>query len=219
MNSTTPARGGRALGLLVRHWACNMTLVHDQGSAWPGFGYTPDEQTVLRTLARRVPSFEFTTWMAFVVLLALVTFAGFALLAAAQWAGNGANDSPESASGTAFLLSLGVAFVVSLAVGFPAAMLAASVATGRLFNVSDAALPDAAARDHFLHKLSFQLARVALLGSAVIVALCLWLPDRVWLLTRCVVPVLGPAVGLSTLLYYRCRSQSPVPRAPTASDG
>jgi len=29
-----------------------MTLVHDQGSAWPGFGYSADEQAALRTIAR-----------------------------------------------------------------------------------------------------------------------------------------------------------------------
>jgi hypothetical protein len=207
MNSATTQGLGRAFGLLVRHWACNMTLVHDQGSVWPGFGYSLEEQAALRAIARRVPSFEFMVWMTFVVVFALLCFAGLTLLGTWLLASTSASHTLDSVSATAFMLNLGVEMVASLAVGFPAAMLAASVLTGRLFAVSDAELPDAPERAHYVHKLSFQLLRTGLLGAAVVVAMCLWLPDRVWLMTRCVVPVLVPAVSLATWLYFRYRTR------------
>lgn len=180
-----------------------MTIVHDQGTVWPGFGYSQSEQDALRAIARRVPSFEFTVWIAFVVVFALTGFAGLTLLGTWLLARTSAGHSLDSVSGTAFVVNLGVEMVASLAVGVPAAMFAASSFTGRLFEVSDADLPGAPFRAHYVRKLGFQLTRLALLGSLVVVAMCLWLPDRVWLLTRCVMPVLVPAVSLATALYYR----------------
>ncbi len=206
MNSTASRGLGRGFGLLVRHWACNMTLVHGQGTVWPGFAYSQSEQEALRAIARRVPSLEFTVWMAFVVVFALILFAGFTLLGTWLLAATSAGHSLDSVSGTAFVLNLGVEMVASLAVGFPTAMFAASVLIGRLFAVSDNELPDAPVRAHYVHKLSFQLTRMALLGSTVVVAMCLWLPDRAWLLTRCVIPVLVPAVSLAVVLCYRYRA-------------
>jgi hypothetical protein len=209
MNGNTPQRLGRAFGLLVRYWACNMTLVHDQGGVWPGFGYSLSEQSALRTIARRVPSIEFSVWMTFVVVFTLLCLGGLTLFAIWLLASTRVGHSLESVSATTFLLNLGVVMVASLAVGFPAAMLVGSLLTGRLFGVSEADLPDAPVRAHYVHKLSFQLLRFAFLGSAVVVAMCLWLPDRIWLLTRCVLPVLGPAVSLAIALYYRFRIRHP----------
>jgi len=206
--ATPPHRLGRAVGLLVRYWACNMTLVHDQGSFWPGFGYSLDEQAALRAIARRVPAPEFLVWMTFVVVFALLCFAGLALLGTWWLASNSSGHSLDSVSATAFMLNLGVQLVASLAVGLPTAMFASSALTGRLFYVSDAELPDSPTRDHYAHKLSFQLLRAGLMCSAVVVAICLWLPDRDWLLTRCVLPVLVPAVSLATALYYRYRARN-----------
>lgn len=204
-----PRKLGRGFGLLVRYWAFNMTLVHDQAAVWPGFGYDQDEQTALRAIARRVPVIEFSVWMTIVVGLTLLGITSLTLLGTWLLARTRADHSLASISGTVFLLYLGVEMVASLAVGLPAAMLAAGVLTGRLFGVVDADLPDAPTRTHYVHTLSFQFARMALLGSAVVVAMCLWLPDRVWLLTRCVVPVLGPAVSVATLLYFRYRAHPP----------
>jgi hypothetical protein len=183
-----------------------MTLVHDQGSAWPGFGYSVDEQAVLRTIARRVPALEFGVWMTFVVVFALLCFASLALLGMWLLASTSPGNPINSVSATAFMLNLGTQMVASLAVGLPVAMFASSSLTGRLFAVSDADLPDAPTVAHYVHKLSFQLLRAGLLGSAVIVAICLWLPDRVWVLTRCALPVLVPAVCLATAVYYRYRN-------------
>lgn len=205
MNAGTPTWLGRAFGLLVRYWACNMTLVQNQGGAWPGFGYSPGEQSALRAIASRVPSFEFAVWMTCVVVFALLCFGGLTLLGTWLLASIHGGHSLESVSATAFGLSLGVDMVASLAVGFPVAMLAGSLLTGRLFGVSETDLPDAAVRAHYVQKLSFQFLRMALLGSGVVVAMCLWLPDRVWLLTRCIVPVLGPAVSLASVVYYGVR--------------
>ncbi len=207
-NSTTPHSLGRGFGLLIRYWACNMTLVHDQGSVWPGFAYSPDEQEALRVIARRVPSLEFMVWMLFVVVFALLCFAGLALLGTWLLARTSAGLSLDSVSASAFLLNLGVQMAASLSAGFPLAMFAASALTGVLFAVKDADLPDAPLRAHYVHKLSFQLLRTGLLLSAVVVAMCLWLPDRLWLLTRCVLPVLMPAVCLATALYYRYRPRN-----------
>jgi hypothetical protein len=44
----------RTLALVVRYWACNMTLVHDQGTNSPGFGYTEGEKESLRAIAGKV---------------------------------------------------------------------------------------------------------------------------------------------------------------------
>ena len=208
MSAVISGRPGRSLGLLVRYWACNMTLVHDQNATWPGFNYTPDEQTALRTIARRVPSFEFTVWLGLVVVLVLLFITAAMLLGTSVLASASGTHSLDSVSANAFMVNFAVVLVASIAVGFPGSMLAGSALTGRLFRVGDADLPDSAERGHYVHKLSFQFARMAVLGTAVVVALDLWMPERVWLLTRCVLPVLGPAVSIATLFYFRHRPKA-----------
>jgi hypothetical protein len=209
MNRRVPPPFPHALGLLVRYWACNMTLVHDQGGVWPGFGYSLGEQAALRAIARRVPAIEFGVWITFVAVFALLCFGGLTVAAFWLLAHSSEGHSPDSVSATAFMLYLGVAMVTCLALGFPAAMLAGSVLTGRLFDVAEVDLPDPLVRDHYVQKLSFQLLRAAFLASVTTVVICLWLPDRLWLLTRCVAPVLGPAVGLALAWYYRVRIHDP----------
>ena len=38
----------RWIALLVRYWAYNMTLAFNQGSYYPGFGYSEDEKDTLK---------------------------------------------------------------------------------------------------------------------------------------------------------------------------
>lgn len=192
----------RRRALLVRHWAYNMTIVHDQGNVWPGFAYSPEEQDALRTIARRVPGTEYFAWMAMVVPLMLVVIGAvgttcFGLITAVY----GATTMPESL----FFVWLALTMVTTLAVGMPLAMWPASILVGRWFKVANADLPGPGVTAHYLHKLWFQMSRMAVMFSAVVLTLCLFVPQRVWVISRLVLPVLGPAVSLLTAAYFLCR--------------
>jgi hypothetical protein len=53
----------RCLALLGRFWAFNMTLVHNRGVQWPGFGYTEAETTEMRSISEGYPKIEsYTCW-------------------------------------------------------------------------------------------------------------------------------------------------------------
>jgi hypothetical protein len=195
-NSAPRPRLERWLALLVRYWAFNMTLIHDQGTNWPGFGYTPDEKTQLQSIARPVPGTEYLVWLAltvifFMLILTVVVIAGMSFL-------------PAQAAAPLFFLQLGLDLIICLSVGFPAAMVPAAALTGRWFTVSDAALPDRAATAHYFHKLWFQITRIALVGVLVLIPLWIFVPgdSKVWAVGQLVLPLLSPAVAALTTAYY-----------------
>jgi hypothetical protein len=198
MSDNSGLRSGleRWLALLVRYWAFNMNLIHDQGSDWPGFGYTPDEKTQLQSIGRPVPGIEYSVWIALAVVLFLLILTVAVIL--------GMNALPPQASAPLFFLELGLDMIIGLSVGFPAAMLPAAALTGRWFKVSDAALPDRAMTAHFFHKLWFQITRVALVAVAVVMALWIFVPgdSKVWTIGQLVLPFLSPAVAALTTAYY-----------------
>jgi hypothetical protein len=186
----------RWLALLVRYWASNMTLIHDRGTSWPGFGYTQDEKAQLQSIARSVPGPEYLVWLALVVIIFILILAVVVIA--------GMNALPPQAAAPLFFLQLGFDLIISLSVGFPAAMLPAAALTGRWFAVSDGALPDRAATAHYFRRLWFQITRVALAGVLVLIPLWIFVPadSRVWAIGQLVLPLLSPAVAALTSAYY-----------------
>lgn len=207
-----PERAGlaRALGLLVRYWACNMTQIHDRGSNWPGFGYSADEKQTLRAIAAPVTFIEFGAWLLMTVVLALVILGlgvvvGMNLLEVAI---GGAQNMTKTPAALLWLV-LALQMLLGLCIGLPAAMLPAALFTGKGFNVASAALPDAATTAHFYRRLWFQLARIAALTAIAVLAL-LWLVPDGWRwapATHLVLPYAGTSLCLITLAYYLGRKK------------
>jgi hypothetical protein len=210
----------RFLALVVRYWACNMTMVHDQGQNWPGFGYSEDEKGTLRAIARKVRSSEFFVWLTLVVVFFIVAIAGIMAITYYLSITLGASlkaSTPESV----FYVVLCCELVVCLSVGFPLAMLVASWLVGRWFSTTDADLPDRATTVHFFAKLVFQITRIAVILSLVGLALWLLVPgdSKFWSLSKWVVPLLSPAIMALTLAYYfssRLRRSTPTTPAEIA---
>jgi hypothetical protein len=195
----------RALALLVRHWAFNMTLIHDRGGTWPGFGYSPAEQTELRAIANNVSLLEYGLWVGLVALIFIAIIVGV-MLAGMSCLSHALGGAQNLIAAPASVLSLGLALVVvvSFSIGLPAAMLPASALAGRLFSVADADLPDGAASAHYFHKLWFQVTRMALVALLALIPLWLFVPSdsRFLLIARLVLPLLSPAVGALCSAYY-----------------
>ncbi|MBS0508284.1 MAG: hypothetical protein JSR53_12975, partial [Proteobacteria bacterium] len=154
--------------LLARYWACNMTLVYDLGSGWPGFGYTPDETQDMRAVAVRVRRTEFGAWVLLVVLLALP------MLGVGMWLGLSLLDAMAGGAGNAarlpaslLYLMLALQVLLALSVVLPAGMLAAAALTGYWFKVPDAALPGHDFALHYGRRLWLQLTRMAALSASV----------------------------------------------------
>jgi hypothetical protein len=194
---TTP--GERRRALLVRHWAYNMTVVHDQGSLWPGFAYTPEEQEALRVIARRVPVTEYFAWVALIVPLMLLMIV---VVGAACFGLISLSYGDRTISESLFVVWLALTMVTTLTLCVPLAMWPASMLVGRWFKVPSAELPDPDVTARYLHKLWFQMSRMAVLLTAVVLALCLFAPERFWVISRVMVPILGPAVSLLTAGYF-----------------
>jgi hypothetical protein len=194
----------RWLALLVSYWAYNMGLIWNQGTDWPGFGYSTEDKAKLQSIARQVPAIEYYVWLFFVVVFYLliitaVVLAGFRGLSSALGPDNFAK-LPE----TAFFLQLAFLMGVCLSLGMPAAMLPAAALTGRLVGAADAALPDAQTTAHFIRLLWWQLTRIALVLLAALVPLWIFVPadSKLWIFAHAVLPLLAPAVSVMTALYY-----------------
>ncbi len=73
MSSVSDSRSTleRWLALVVRYWSFNMTLIHNRGSNWPGFGYSEPEKAELAAMAGEVPRTEFYVWMFVFVVFSL----------------------------------------------------------------------------------------------------------------------------------------------------
>jgi len=205
MNQSIVSRSAleRFLALVVRYWACNMTMVHDKGQSWPGFGYTEEEQGTLRAIARKVGSFEFFVWIALVAVFFIVAIAGIMAISYYLSLALGVDPKPSTPESVLYV-ALCCELVVCMSVGFPLAMLMASWLVGRWFAAADADLPDRATTVHFFDKLVFQITRMAAIVSLVGLALWLLVPgdSKFWSLSKVVLPLLSPAVAALTAAYY-----------------
>jgi hypothetical protein len=195
----------RWLALVVRYWAFNMTLIHDRGSNWPGFGYSDEEKAKLGSIAAKVPGVEYSVWLALVVVFTLaiitaITSGGMDIMAAAI----GGENNMGSLPAIVFYLQLVLDLVVSFSIGFPAAMLPAAALVGRLFGVADADLPDRSTTAFYFHKLWFQITRIALVLSIGSLGLWLFVPadSKFWVISRLIAPLLSPAVAALSAAYY-----------------
>ena len=182
-----------------------MTLVHNRGVDWPGFGYTDAEKTELKSISEKYPSVEFYVWLGLAVVFALAIFAGVAiagmsLLSYAIGGEKNMANTPEALFYLAFALQL----LVSLSLGFPLAMLPAAALTGRFFTVQDDDLPGGPTTAHYFHKLWFQIARIAAVVVAVCVPLWIFVPgdSKFYVVLRLVIPMLSPAVAALTSAYF-----------------
>lgn len=212
----------RWLALVVRYWAFNMTLIHDTGGDWPGFGYSEEEKSQLKTIAAKTNVIEFGVWVALcaVLFILIVAISGIAALACLSYATDGAHNV-SMAPAALYSLTLALVLVLGFTLGFPGAMLPAAALTGRWFRVADADLPDHPSTAHYYHKLWFQIARLAVLCVAVMVPCWIFIPSdsKIFLVGRLVLPLLSPAVGALTTAYYfsaRLRRQAGQVAAPGA---
>lgn len=192
------------LALMVRYWACNMTVVHDKGQDWPGFGYTEEEKDRLRAIARKVGSLEFFAWIGLVAVFFMAMIGGIVAATAYLSLALGGNLNPGAESETIFFLQISCGMVTCMSIGFPLAMLAASWLLGRLYAVTDVDLPDRATTVHFFGKLVFQITRIAIIVSFAGLVLWLLVPvdSKFWTLSKLVVPLVSPAILVLTAAYY-----------------
>jgi hypothetical protein len=195
----------RCLALLVRYWAFNITLVHNRGVRWPGFGYTDAETAEMKSMSEQYPKIEFYAWLALVVVFALVIFAGVAIVGMNLLIyAVGGEKNMAGTPAPLFFLALALQLLVSMSLGFPLAMLPAAALVGRFFAVADRDLPDRPTTAHYFQKLWFQIARVAALALAVCVPMWLLVPSdsRFYVVLRLVIPMLSPAVTALTSAYF-----------------
>jgi hypothetical protein len=195
----------RWLALVVRYWAANMTLIHDRGSNWLGFGYNDDEKEELRSIARKFPGGEYFVWVAVVAVVAIAIFvviviAGLSCLTYVT----GGDQNMANTPAALFYLVLALMMVVSLTVGLPAAMLPSAALVGRWFRVKDEDLPDPATTAHYFHKLWFQITRISIVMICVVLPLWLFVPNdsKFWVMGRLVAPLLSPVILVLTTAYY-----------------
>jgi hypothetical protein len=211
MTDTTISTSQRWLSLLVRYWAANMTKIHNRGSNWPGFRYTDDEKAELGALASQVSQDEFywftgVTSVIAIALFAVVVTAGMYLL---LWAIGGEQNMPQTPA-SLFFLSLALQVIVCLTTGLPAAMLMSAVLVGRWHGVPNSALPEPATTARYFHKLIFQITRMTLVMTALVLPLWIYVPadSKFMAVIRLVVPLLSPVVSvLTTVFYFSSRQQ------------
>jgi hypothetical protein len=203
----------RNLALVVRYWAVNMTLIHNRGSNWPGFGYSDDEKKELLALAVQVPKGEFFVFAAIKAVMAIAIF-GLVVIAGMNGliAAIGGEQNMPQTPASMFFLSLALELVVSLSVGLPVAMLITAALVGRCFKVVDSCLPDRSATGRYFHKLWFQITRIAVVMTCAVLPLWIWVPNdsKFMVMIRVVAPLLSPVVSVLTMIYYfSARLQEP----------
>jgi hypothetical protein len=202
MNATPNSRSTleRWVALLVRYWACNMTLAFRSGGYWPGFGYTADEKAEMAALDQKCSFGQFLAWLFIVALIAMP------VIVLASLPGILLMSSPAGATlpGSVFFLSEGAAIVATFTVGFPVAMLLGSALVGKMYGIANSDLPDRATTARFFHKLWFQLTRMAIVMMALLVPAWIFIPadSKLWVTLKLVMPCLGPAVLAISGAYY-----------------
>jgi hypothetical protein len=189
--------------LVVRYWAVNMTMIHDMGSNWPGFGYSDEEKKELGQMARMLSRGEFYSFLAVVTVIALPIFAAivvggmYSLIAVI-----GGEQNMPNTPAVLFFFSLALECVASLTIGLPMAMLLGAALVGRKVPSQD--LPDAEVTARYFRKMWFQITRMTLIMLVVVMPMWIFVPNdsKFMVMLRLVVPLLSPVVSILTLGYY-----------------
>lgn len=195
----------RWLGLVVRYWAANMTLIHNRGSNWPGFGYSESEKEELRAIAAKVTQSQFYSFAAFNTVIAIAAFAG--VVVAGMYCLMGAIGGEQNMPNTPaslFFLSLALEVVVCLAIVLPISMILSSALAGRMYGIANEDLPDLATTARFFHKMWFQITRMSVLMVCAVLPLWIFVPNdsKFMAAIRLIVPLLSPVVSVLTTVYY-----------------
>ena len=197
--------GLRWLALVVRYWAANMTLIHNRGQNWPGFGYTDAEKAQMRSISESFPSREYFTWVGIAAVAAIaffggIMFAGFRCLTYATGGEQNMANTPDSL----LYLAFGLMLVTCFTIGFPAAMLLSAALTGRLFRVKAPDLPDGATTARYCYKLWLQVSRMSAVMIVILIPVWIFVPNdsKFWVTARLVAPLLSPVVLVLTTAYY-----------------
>jgi len=205
MNELTPSTTQRWLSLLVRYWAANMTMIHDRRNNWPGFGYSDDEKSEMSQLANQVPrgefrSFTVVTTVIAITMFAIVVVAGMSCLLSAIGGEQNMSKTPASL----FFLSLALECIVSLTLCLPIAMLIAAAIVGRWYAIPASALPDRPTTAHYFHKMWFQITRMTVIMTCLVLPLWIYVPDdsKFMAVIKLVVPLLSPVASVMTTVFY-----------------
>jgi len=205
MNETTSSTRQRWLSLLVRYWAANMNLIHARGNNWPGFGYSDDEKAEMKKLASQVPIGEFrwftgVTTVIAISMFAIVVVAGMACLLSAIGGEQNMSKTPASL----FFLSLALECILSLTLCLPLAMLMAAAMVGRWYAIPHSLLPDGVTTAHYFHKMWFQITRMTVIMTFLVLPLWIYVPNdsKFMAVIKLVVPLLSPVVSVITTVYY-----------------
>jgi hypothetical protein len=193
----------RWIALLVRYWSSNMTLAFRSGGYWPGFGYSDDEKAEMAALSQNCSFWQFLVWTLFVALIAMpvivvASLPGILLMT---------SKAGASLPGSVFFLSEGATLVVFFTIGLPVAMLLSSALVGRMYKVADSDLPDRATTARYFHKMWFQLTRIAIVMTVILVPAWILIPDnsKFMVTLHLVIPFLGPAWLSIVSAYYFSR--------------
>jgi hypothetical protein len=191
------------LGLFVRHWSANMTLVFARYGWWPGFSYTNAEKQEMQAIEEAVPSLEYFIWLGLVVVLSLAAFAIVVTLGAmGMIAAIGGDGHLKTLSTPLFFFFLYCLLVLCLCGVLPVVMVLSSGIVGRWFGVAVSLLPDVATTTRYFRKIWSQFVRITIVTStiAVMISFIYWLivpaDSNLGLLLRAVVPMLVPLFSI-----------------------
>jgi hypothetical protein len=190
----------RWIALLVRYWAYNMTLAFNQGSYYPGFGYSEDEKEEMASFSQECSFGQYLVWTGVVALVAIAVIVATCMPGMYYVIFKTSGTLPASI----FYLSMGMTLVGCFTIGLPVAMLLSSALVGRLYGIADSDLPDRATTARFFHKMWFQLTRMAIMVVAILVPVWIFVPDnsKFWVTLKLVIPLLGPAAAVLSGAYY-----------------
>jgi hypothetical protein len=190
----------RWIALLVRYWAYNMTLAFNQGSYYPGFGYSEDEKEEMASFSQECSFGQYLVWTGVVALVAIAVIVATCMPGMYYVIFKTSGTLPASI----FYLSMGMTLVGCFTIGLPVAMLLSSALVGRLYGIADSDLPDRATTARFFHKMWFQLTRMAIVVVAILVPVWIFVPDnsKFWVTLKLVIPLLGPAAAVLSGAYY-----------------
>jgi hypothetical protein len=190
----------RWIALLVRYWAYNMTLAFNQGSYYPGFGYSEDEKEEMASFSQECSFGQYLVWTGVVALVAIAVIVATCMPGMYYVIFKTSGTLPASI----FYLSMGMTLVGCFTIGLPVAMLLSSALVGRLYGIADSDLPDRATTARFFHKMWFQLTRMAIMVVAILVPMWIFVPDnsKFWVTLKLVIPLLGPAAAVLSGAYY-----------------